>query len=75
MAGGEYDLLSESAAESVKESTHSFANIDEPKSAALRPTGTKQDCGLATLQNQLELLSEQLGKGSVTDASATVTNA
>ena len=68
MAGGEYDLLTESAGESAKESIRSHAKLE-----------SKKDRGLAKIANEMAFLSETQGDkggGSNTeDASVTGTNA
>ena len=54
MAGGEYDLLTESAGESAKESIHSLARL-EPNSALLK---SKKDRGLAKIAKEIAYFSE-----------------
>ena len=70
MAGGEYDLLTESAAESAKESSRSFAKPCDPVEPNSAMIVSKEDTGLAKLKREFELLSEAHGKGGMTDSSA-----
>ena len=69
MVGGEYDLLTESAAESPKGMGGVYA--DEPKSAML---ASQHSRGLAQLKKEFGLLSEAAMRGGMTDSPAAGTN-